>query len=59
MDLAEHLLKTLQDIDELVDLAQINLRHAEQLYILKLVEAPNGTDYQITAKGREVLKGYR
>jgi hypothetical protein len=42
-----------------VDLAQINLRHAEQLYILKLVEAPNGTDYQITAKGREVLKGYR
>lgn len=56
MELSQRLIKTLRDIDDMADRSQIDLKAAEQLCNMKLVRADHGTDYRITAKGREVLK---
>ena len=53
MDLTERLLKTLRDIDSRV--IQIDLRAAEQLYAMRLVDAANGTNYRLTPKGLQIL----
>ena len=53
MDLTERLLKTLRDIDR--RMSQIDLKAAEQLYAMRLVDAPNGTNYQLTSKGLQIL----
>jgi hypothetical protein len=56
MELSERLIKTLRDIDDGANPNEIDLKAAEQLCIMKLLEADRGTNYRITAKGREVLK---
>jgi uncharacterized protein YjhX (UPF0386 family) len=56
MALTDRLIETLRAICDSAHHAQIHLRDAEQLCNLRLVEADGGTNYRITAKGREVLR---
>lgn len=55
MGLAERLLKTLRDIASNPDQSKLDLKAAEQLCNMRLVEAGDDTDYPITARGEEFL----